>query len=236
MKELLNLDKVSYLYDDKKALDDISIRIYEGDSIAILGTNGSGKSTLLKLLSGLVIPNTGAYSFQGTVIDGSTLKDRLFIKAFHKKIGFLFQNVEHQLFCTSVHEEVSFGPRQLNMEDNEIEKRVNDCLSALNISHLKERVPYHLSEGEKKKVALAAVLALNPEVLVLDEPFNGLDNKTRLFILDFMKVFSRSGKTIICALHDLTGLTGTFNRVIELSSTNKLVFDGTCEDFNNKIE
>jgi len=233
MKEIINIKKVSCYYDDKIALSDVSISVSEGDSIAILGANGSGKSTLLKLIVALVMPSNGEYFFEGVLVNEQTIKDKLFLKTIHKKIGFLFQNVEHQLFCTSVRDEIAFGPRQLGFIEHDVETRVKDCLSMLNIEHLVDRVPYHLSEGEKKKVALAAVLALNPDVLVLDEPFNGLDHRTKAFMLDFIKIFSKSGKTVLCALHDITGTGDVFNRAIALSTTNKIVFDGICDDFNS---
>jgi len=232
MKEIINIKNVSCYYDDKIALSDISIKVFEGDAVAILGANGTGKSTLLKLIAALIMPLKGEYSFEGNVVNEQTIKDKLFLKSIHKKIGFLFQNVEHQLFCTSVHDEVAFGPRQLGLAEQDIETRVKDCLSMLEIEHLAERVPYHLSEGEKKKVALAAILALNPDILVLDEPFNGLDQKAMVFMVDFIKTFSKSGKTVICALHDIKGNCNAFNRVVAISTTNNIAFDGVFEDFN----
>lgn len=225
MKEVINIKNVFYSYDDKLALSDFSIKVMEGDVVAILGANGSGKSTLLKLMAAIVMPSSGEYLFEGKAINEQTTKDKLFLKTIHKKIGFLFQNVEHQLFCTSVRDEVAFGPRQLGFTGQDLETRVKDCLSMLSIEHLIDRVPYHLSEGEKKKVALAAILALNPDILVLDEPFNGLDHQTKTFMLDFIKLFSKSGKTVICALHDVSGCSNVFNRVVTLS--------GSCESFNS---
>ena len=200
--------------------------------MAVLGPNGSGKSTLLKLIAGLVTPSKEKFYFEGTLVNGDILKNRLFLKSMHKKIGFLFQNVEHQLFCTSVYDEIAFGPRQMGLAEEEIEKRVCDCLSMLNIVPLVDRIPYHLSEGEKKKVVLAAVLALNPDILVLDEPFNGLDRDTKTLMLGFIRAFSRSGKTVVCALHDIEGICDIFTRVIALSPANSLVFDGVCDDLN----
>ena len=233
MKEIINIKNVSCYYDDKIALSDISMKVVEGDSVAIFGANGSGKSTLLKLIAALITPTNGEYLFEGKLVNEQTTKDKLFLKTIHKKIGFLFQNVEHQLFCTSVRDEVAFGPRQLGFTEHDLRIRVADCLSMLNIEHLIDRVPYHLSEGEKKKVALAAILALNPDILVLDEPFNGLDHKTRDFMLDFIRVFSKSGKTVICALHDISGSHDVFNRVVALSTSNSVAFDGIYEDFNS---
>jgi cobalt/nickel transport system ATP-binding protein len=233
MKELININNVTCFYDDKIALNNIFLKINEGDSLAVLGSNGSGKSTLLKLIAGLIVPAKGEYCFEDVLINDEKIKDRLFLKSMHKKIGFLFQNVEHQLFCTSVYDEIAFGPRQIGIKEVELEKRVNDCLSMLNIEHLIDRVPYQLSEGEKKKVALAAVLAINPDILVLDEPFNGLDRNTQLFMVDFIRVFSKAGKTVVCALHDINGICDIFTRVIAMSPTNNVIFDGICRDFDS---
>jgi cobalt/nickel transport system ATP-binding protein len=232
MKELINIRNADCFYDDKLAIRNISLKICEGESVAVLGPNGSGKSTLLKLIAGLVMPSKGEYSFEGINVNEETTKNRVFIKSMHKKIGFLFQNVEHQLFCTSVYDEVAFGPRQMGFSETDIEKRVRDCLSMLSIGSLVDRIPYHLSEGEKRKVVLAAVLALNPDILVLDEPFNGLDHDTRTFMLGFIRAFSRSGKTVVCALHDIKGICDIFTRVVALSPANSLVFDGICDDLD----
>ncbi len=232
MRELININEASYFYDDKLAIKKLSLKVLEGDSVAILGPNGSGKSTLLKIIAGLVSPSSGQYSFEGTVVDGNTAKDMMFLKSMHKKIGFLFQNVEHQLFCTSVYDEIAFGPRQIGLDTDELEKRIKDCLAMFGIAHLVDRIPYHLSEGEKKKVALASVLALNPDILVMDEPFNGLDNNTKASLLAFIHDFLRSGKTVICALHDIRDVSDIFTRVVALSSANSVVFDGTGNDFD----
>jgi len=225
MKELINIKNVSCRYDDKVALNDVSLSIYEGEAIAVLGPNGSGKSTLLKLITGLVLPIKGDYFFEGTVINEETIKDRLFLKSLHKKTGFLFQNVEHQLFCTSVYDEIAFGPRQIGFDELDLKKRVGDCMSMLNIEHLVDRIPYHLSEGEKKRVAFAAVLALNPDILVLDEPLNGLDHLTRQSVVDLIRMFSKSGKTVICALHDTNDIGDVFSRTVTMTSGNSIAFD-----------
>lgn len=232
MRELIDIKEANCFYDDKLAIKDLSLKVLEGDSVAILGPNGSGKSTLLKVIAGLMPLSSGQYLFENTIIDANTAKNMVFVKSMHKKIGFLFQNVEHQLFCTSVYDEIAFGPRQIGLDVAEVEKRINDCLAMFGISHLVDRIPYHLSEGEKKKVALASVLALNPDILVMDEPFNGLDNNTKASLLAFIRDFLRSGKTVICALHDIRDVSDVFTRVVALSSANSVVFDGTSSNFD----
>ncbi len=144
-----------------------------------MGANGCGKSTLLKLLNGIISPDSGSYGFHGEEVTHKKLQDEKFSKLLHQKIGFVFQNSDTQLFCSSVYDEVAFGPRQMGLEESEVEHRVNDCLALLGIQEFRNRIPYHLSGGEKRKVAIAACLSLNPEVLVLDEPMNGLDPRRK---------------------------------------------------------
>ncbi|HOT59688.1 MAG TPA: ABC transporter ATP-binding protein [Spirochaetia bacterium] len=136
-------------------LYNISFTIESRESVAIVGSNGSGKSTLLRLLNGLIFPTSGIFSVNNIRITEAYLKDPVHRKAFHKQIGFVFQNPDTQLFCPSVYEEIAFGPTQLNLTDMELKDRVGDCLMLLGIEHLCDRTPYTLSRGEKKKVAIA---------------------------------------------------------------------------------
>jgi cobalt/nickel transport system ATP-binding protein len=183
---MIKLHNISYSYKEAAALKNINLWIKKGETVALIGANGSGKSTLLKLINGIVFGQTGIYSFEEKEVNEKTLLDNKFLKLFHKKIGFVFQNSEAQLFCSTVYDEVAFGPRQMGFSEMEINKRVKDCLSLLEIEALENRTPYNLSGGEKKKVAIASVLSLNPEVLVLDEPMNGLDPKTKRFLRELI--------------------------------------------------
>lgn len=191
MTPIINLSHISYNYEEVSALNDISLEIYAGELIFFTGPNGCGKSTLFKLLNGLIFPTKGEYYFDNKKIDKNTLQDNIFAKNFHKRIGYIFQNPDVQLFNATVYDEIAFGPRQMNLNEEIIHQRINELLIYLNIQHLQDRPPYHLSGGEQKKVALAAILALNPDVLMIDEPLNGLDNKTRQwfkeFLMDFIK-------------------------------------------------
>lgn len=175
---MIELKNITYAYEGSRALSDINLKIARGESVSLLGPNGSGKSTLLKLINGIIFPESGTYLFDGMEITEKKLKDAKFSKAFHQRIGFVFQNSDTQLFCSTVYDEIAFGPRQMGMDEKAVASRVGDCLALLKLESFKDRQPYHLSGGEKKKVALACVLALNPEVLVLDEPMNGLDPRT----------------------------------------------------------
>ncbi len=214
---MIELRDVSYSYADAPALEHVDLRVGRGEALAVIGPNGSGKSTLLKLLNALVFPDGGSYRFDGEEVTRELLKDRLRAKLFHQRIGFLFQNSEAQLFCATVREEVAFGPRQMGLSEGEIEGRVSDVLGLLGLSAAANRVPYHLSGGEKRKVALASVLALNPDILVLDEPMNGLDPRTKHFLRDFLISLREAGKTIVCATHDFEYVEGVFGRAAVFS-------------------
>lgn len=227
---MIKIKDLTYQYENFNALSDIFLEISEGESVALIGPNGSGKSTLLKVLNGLVFSNKGTYTFFNEEINEKKLKDNLFSKKFHQKMGFVFQNSDVQLFCPLVYEEVAFGPMQMSLTKEEVNMRTNDCLKLLNIEHLKHRVPYHLSGGEKKRVAIASILAMNPEVLILDEPMNGLDPKSKKFLKELFIKLNNAGKTIICATHDFEYVQEVFKRAIVFSEEHKIIRDGNYEE------
>lgn len=222
---MIDFQKVSYSYEENPALEDITFSIDAGESVCLLGPNGCGKSTLLKLLNGLIFPTSGHYSYDGEEITKKRMKSSKIAKKFHQRIGFVFQDSEAQLFCSTVYDEVAFGPRQMGMKEDQVEARVGDVLDLLEMSEFKHRQPYHLSGGEKKKVAIAATLALNPEVLVLDEPMNGLDPKTEHWLTDFILALHESGKTIITSTHDLRLAQKISTRALLFSSDHTLAAD-----------
>jgi len=230
---MIDITNVEYSYNNNIALRNINLHIDKGESIALLGPNGSGKSTLLKLINGILFPNKGEYKFEGTNITKKQLSNIKFSKLFHKKISFIFQNSETQLFCANVYDEIAFGPRQMGMNETQVEKRVNDCLNLLEINELKYRQPYNLSGGEKKKVAIACVLSLNPDVITLDEPMNSLDPKTKRFLKNLIIKLNESGKTIICSTHDFEYVDGIFKRAIVFSNEHTIVRDDVYENVLN---
>lgn len=216
MKPIIELSQIKYKYEDVVALDDISLKINRGEFIFLTGPNGCGKSTLFKLLNGLIFPQAGTYLFDGQEINQHSLKNMLFAKKFHKRLGYVFQNPDLQLFNPTVFDEIAFGPRQMNLSAEETNSRVNSLSQFLQIEHLLNRVPYHLSGGEQKKVAIAAVLALNPEVIIMDEPLNGLDNKSREWVKHFLQTFSQSGKTLLIATHE--------QELLKLNHSREIIF------------
>lgn len=223
MTPIINLSYISYNYEEVSALNDISLEIYAGELIFFTGPNGCGKSTLFKLLNGLIFPTKGEYYFDNKKIDKNTLQDNIFAKNFHKRIGYIFQNPDVQLFNATVYDEIAFGPRQMNLDEEIIHQRVNELLIYLNIQHLQDRPPYHLSGGEQKKVALAAILALNPDVLMIDEPLNGLDNKTRQWFKEFLMDFIKANKTILISTHEQELLSLPHSRIIKFNDEHTIL-------------
>lgn len=223
MTPIINLSHISYNYEEVSALNDISLEIYAGELIFFTGPNGCGKSTLFKLLNGLIFPTKGEYYFDNKKIDKNTLQDNIFAKNFHKRIGYIFQNPDVQLFNATVYDEIAFGPRQMNLDEEIIHQRINELLIYLNIQHLQDRPPYHLSGGEQKKVALAAILALNPDVLMIDEPLNGLDNKTRQWFKEFLMDFIKANKTILISTHEQELLSLPHSRIIKFNDEHTIL-------------
>ena len=223
MTPIINLSHINYNYEEVSALNDISLEIYAGELIFFTGPNGCGKSTLFKLLNGLIFPTKGEYYFDNKKIDKNTLQDNIFAKNFHKHIGYIFQNPDVQLFNATVYDEIAFGPRQMNLNEKIIHQRINELLIYLNIQHLQDRPPYHLSGGEQKKVALATILALNPDVLMIDEPLNGLDNKTRQWFKEFLMDFIKANKTILISTHEQELLSLPHSRIIKFNDKHTIL-------------
>ena len=203
---LIELQNITFTYetDEPPVLNGLSLSLHQGSCLIVKGENGSGKTTLFRILNGLSFPQKGSFWFDGMEITEKYLKDNRHSKLFHKRIGYLFQNPDIMLFCGKVYDEIAFGPRQLGMTEKETAERVRDCMEQFGISELSEKAPYHLSGGQKKKVALAAVIALNPEVLILDEPYAGLDGGTIQQLTDFLKNYKAAGRTLIIATHSET--------------------------------
>ena len=230
---MIKLENISFTYKNKIALDNVNVHIKAGESIAVIGPNGSGKSTLLKLLNAIIFSSKGKYMFDNSEINEHALKDTRYLKLFHKRLGFVFQNSDAQLFCSSVFEELAFGLMQMELPEEEINKRVSNCLNLLNIDKLKDEHPYNLSGGEKKRVAIASVLAMNPEVITLDEPMNGIDPKGKRFLKELLIDLNKCSKTIICATHDFEYIEGVFDRAIVFSEEHKIIRDDKYKNIIN---
>jgi len=203
---LFELERLTYRYEGVTAVDDLSIAIPEGSRIALLGANGSGKSTVLRLLDGLIFGQSGATRFRGEALTEDRLQDDAFNLSFRRTVGMIFQNPDVQLFNPTVFDEVAFGPLQLRLPKDEIRDRVDAILDRLRIGHLKHRIPHRLSGGEKKRVALASVLVLDPAVLLLDEPTASLDPRSQSEVIDLLVDWAGGAKSVITATHDLGDL------------------------------
>ena len=200
---LIELDHIRFSYDPKEppVLRDLSLSVEAGECLVLLGENGAGKTTLFRILNGLSFPQSGSYRFDGALVDRTWLKHQKNAKRFHRRVGYLFQNPDVMLFNATVYDEIAFGPRQLGLSEAETDRRVRDCMAIFGLEPLAEKAPYHLSGGQKKQVALAAVLSLAPEVLILDEPLAGLDQKTQALLLELLLQLKAAGKTLILATH-----------------------------------
>lgn len=228
---IFRLDGASFSYPpDIAALDRVDLTVNEGESLVILGSNGCGKSTLLRILGGLIHPDSGTTEAFGEAVSEARLDDDLFRRFFRQRVGILFQNPDIQLFSATVWEDALFGPLQMDLPPEEAKRRADDVLALLGIERLAQRPPTRLSGGEKKKAALAAVLALNPSVLLLDEPTTALDPRTRHLLLELLNVLSAAGKTLVTATHDLDFARNIATRVVVLSEEHRVVADGLPGD------
>jgi cobalt/nickel transport system ATP-binding protein len=228
LSALFDCDRVVYRYDAVIAVNGVSLSVQAGTRVALLGANGSGKSTLLRLLDGLYYPDSGSNSFDGNHLEREHLEQDEFAFAFRRRVGLVFQNPDVQLFNPTVFDELAFGPLQLRWERERILDRVNETLDLLEIGHLRNRPPHRLSGGEKKRVALASVLVLDPEVLLLDEPTAALDPRSQSQIIDLLIGWGEGNKTVITATHDL-GLVEDIADYCYLLQNGKVASEGKPE-------
>ncbi len=230
--ELYRLEDVEYRYGDVPALCGVNLSIARGECLSVLGANGSGKSTLLKILDALLHPTSGYVTFAG-----SLLKRGENTSLFRSRVGLVFHEPDVQLFCQTVFDEVAFGPAQLDLTQCEVEERTTDTLKMLGLYEMKARAPFTLSTGEKKKVAIGAVLSVNPDVLLMDEPTSALDPKSKAWLIKLLNELKRAGKTLIMATHDLALAERVSDRAVVLSEAHTVVADGATRDIlsNNRL-
>jgi cobalt/nickel transport system ATP-binding protein len=216
--EMKNLD---FAYPDGTvALQGISFRITHGESVALIGANGAGKSTLLLHLNGFLAPTKGTIRIGDVPVTKSTLF------SIRRIVGMVFQNPDDQLFMPRVYDDVAFGPLNLGLPLEEVEARVLNALSLVGLSHVKDKPPYRLSEGQKRSVAIATVLSMSPDILVMDEPSSNLDPKSRRNLINLLKTFTH---TKIIATHDLDMVLDLCERTIILHQ-GRIAADGKTID------
>jgi cobalt/nickel transport system ATP-binding protein len=226
-KLIFDVKNVEYTYPGGQgALEGISFSVESGESVAVLGANACGKSTLLHILDGLYFPSKGNMRAFGRDVTEESIETPPFSTEFRQAVGFLFQNSDAQLFCSTVEEELTFGPLQLGISADELELRVSDTLKLVQIEHLRDRSPQTLSGGEKKKVALAGLITCGCKVILMDEPSTALDPRSQQWLIDFLKMLRQAGITLVTASHDLSFVAEVAERVLILSEDHKLVYDG----------
>src|SRR5690554_3623145 len=235
---LIELKNVSHIYDDDlkgtEALKDINLRISDQEFIGLVGHTGSGKSTLVQMLNGLIKPSSGSVIIDGVNITG----EKTSLLGIRRKIGLVFQYPEHQLFEETVYGDVAFGPRNLGLSEEKVELRVKEALELVGLDYeeFKDRSPFNLSGGQQRKVAIAGVLAMKPEVLILDEPSAGLDPQGRQQLISLLEyLYNNKGMTIILVSHRMEEIARLSNRVIVMSE-GEIVFDAIPEQVFSEVE
>jgi cobalt/nickel transport system ATP-binding protein len=218
---MIEVNGLSYAYPDgTPALNGVTFDVRSGESVAVVGENGAGKSTLLLHLNGTIAPERGKVFVRGVRVERST------VKAVRKTVGVVFQDPDDQLFMPVVSDDVAFGPVNLGLSPEEVEKRVVESLSRVGALGLRDRPPHRLSAGEKRAVAIAAVLALDPEILVMDEPTSSLDPRGRRELIGLLKTFTH---TKIVATHDLDFVLDLCERTIVIHG-GRVLADGSTEE------
>lgn len=231
----VEIKHLTYVYSkktpfEKKALDDVSLCIEEGSFVGIVGATGSGKSTLIQHLNGLIKVQDKKVS--SVVVDGMSATDKKTLKKLRFEVGMVFQYPEYQLFADTVEKDVAFGPKNMGIQKDEIENRVRKALDVVGLEYEKfaSRSPFDLSGGEKRRVAIAGVIAMQPKILVLDEPVAGLDPAGREEILGLVKKLQKEvSPTIILVSHNMDDMAVLADRIIALQD-GKIVMDGTPKE------
>lgn len=223
---VFELVDLQFDYPEQTALHGLSLTIQPGERIALLGANGSGKSTLLRLMDALYFPTHGTLKAFGEPLSEEAFADDAVHFAFRRRVGLVFQNPDVQLFNPTVLDEVAFGPLQLGWPKARILQEAAAILARFGIAHLRDRAPHRLSGGEKKRVALASVLILSPDVLLLDEPTAALDPESQGEVIRFLIERRNTGQTVITATHDLDIVADIADRVLVLAE-GRLVAEGT---------
>jgi len=218
---IVEVKDLHYTYpDNTRALQGVSFRIEHGGAVGIVGANGAGKSTLLQHLNGYLVPAQGAVRIGDYPLTKET------VRQVRRTVGMVFQDPDDQLFMPTVYEDVAFGPLNLGLPTAEIETRVEHALETVGAAHLRDRPPYRLSGGEKRVVAIACVLSMSPDILVLDEPTSNLDPRARRQLIALLKSFHH---TKIVATHDLDLVLDLCSRVIVIHE-GKIKADGSVLD------
>ena len=236
---MIKIENLDFVYqkgmpDERKVLHDINIEIEDHDIVAIIGHTGSGKSTLIQHLNALVRPTSGRIMVNGTDITAPKTD----LKEVRKKVGMVFQYPEYQLFEETIYKDIAFGPKNMGLSEEEIEKRVYDAMEMVGISReLKDRSPFELSGGQKRRVAIAGVLSMNPEILILDEPTAGLDPHGRDSLLRRIEnLHKNTGMTVIFVSHSMEEVARLAKHVIVMNDGHVYASGSVAEIFGMGYE
>ncbi|MBW9157530.1 energy-coupling factor transporter ATPase [Clostridium tagluense] len=219
---------------EKKAIDDVSLEIKQGEFVALIGHTGSGKSTLIQHINGLLKPTSGSLLIDDIDITMKKMK----LTNIRKKVGLVFQYPEYQLFEETIEKDIAFGPKNLGLDNDEINKRVQRAMKIVGLDYeeYKDKSPFEISGGQKRRVAIAGVVAMEPKILILDEPTAGLDPKGRDDILSkIVELYKQNDMTIILVSHSMEDVAKVANRIIVMDS-GKCILDGTPEKIFKEIE
>lgn len=229
---MLEVKNIKYSYNsDYQALKGVSLKVEKGEMVALLGKNGAGKSTLFLHLNGIYQPDEGQ-----VFIDGEELKyDKKSLLKFRQKVGIVFQNPDDQIFAPTVEEDVAFGPLNLGLPMEEVQDRVEDALARVGMSGFEKKAPHHLSGGQKKRVAIAGILAMKPEVMVLDEPTAGLDPQGVVDLSKLLNELNAEGITIVISTHEVD-LVPNYAKKVFVLVDGLLIAEGTPKEIFSKPE
>jgi cobalt/nickel transport system ATP-binding protein len=228
---MIELHEVSHRYNGSPVLDGVSLSLTQGEKVVLLGANGSGKTTLLKILDGLIEPRAGSFHYLGEAITPRVLRQRDMNRRFRGEVVLLFQNPDAMLFNPTVYDEIAFGPRQLGLPD--VDERVRHWAGEVGVSRHLDKPPFALSGGEKQKVCLAALLVLEPKVLLLDEPAAALDPRSTGWLVDFLAGLPAA---VLTTTHNLSLAPEFGSRALVLGENHRLIFDGPTHDFLKRMD
>ena len=228
-KIILKAENLHYSYTkEHEVLKGVSLDIYEGERLAILGANGSGKSTFFLNINGVLKPNSGNVYYMDKLIDKTSIKE------LRKNVGIVFQDADNQIIASTVRAEVSFGPINLGLSKEEVEKRVLDSLNYMNISHLIDRPPHYLSGGEKKRVSIADIIAMDSQIIIFDEPTASLDPKNTAIFEEVIDKLNRDRKTLVISTHDLEFAFRWADRIVVFCDGSIIADSDPIDVFSNK--
>ncbi len=221
---MIQVDRITYNYEDREdALHEVTFAVATGERVGIIGPNGAGKTTLFHIICGILKPSSGSVT-----VSGSPVKPH----AFNPDVGYLFQNPDDQLFSPTVYDDIAFGPVNLGLDKDEVRKKAAGAMDITGTGNFADRPPHHLSGGEKRMAAVAAVISMEPPVIIYDEPSSNLDMRTRRKLITLI---NGRGETVLIASHDLELVLETCRRVI-LIDNGRVVADGLADEIMDNAD